>query len=148
VILSCPFPLIPPLSSPYSGTSLPTVTSCLSCGLVQYTHSSACCIPKILLSPVPSLLHTYYSSQDGFLFLLSFFLFLSIHAFLDSFSLFLCPNPALLFTVVSVCDINNNVSALCLLVERFLVVFSLYFGSCNLTVLSSFTACSFFSMVA
>jgi hypothetical protein len=121
VLISCPFPLKPPLSSPYSDTSLPTVTSCLSCGPVRYTHSSAC-IPKILLSPVPSLLCTYYSSRDGVLCLLSLFLFLSTPATLDNFILFLCPDPALLFTAVSVCDIYNNVSALCLLVERFLMV--------------------------
>jgi hypothetical protein len=39
------FPLLPPLSPPFSGTSLPT--SCLSCGPVLCTHSSACCTPKI-----------------------------------------------------------------------------------------------------
>jgi hypothetical protein len=131
VILSCPFPLIPPLSSPYSGASLPTVTSCLSCGPVRYTNSSACFILKILLSPVPSLLCTYYSSRDGVLCLLSLFLLLSTLITLDSFSLFLCPNLALSFAVVTVCDIYNNVSALC-----------------NLTVVSSFTAYSVFSIVA
>jgi hypothetical protein len=42
---------------------------------------------------------------------LSLFLFLSTLATLDSFSLFLCPNPALSFTAVSVCLVYNNVSA-------------------------------------
>ena len=64
-----------------------------------------------LLSPVPLLLPTYYSSRDGVLCFLSLFLFLSTLATLDSFSLFLCPNPALSFTAVSVCLVYNNVSA-------------------------------------
>jgi hypothetical protein len=46
--ISCfTFLLLPPLSPPFSGTSLPTATSCLSCGPVLCTHSSACCTPKI-----------------------------------------------------------------------------------------------------
>jgi hypothetical protein len=73
-----------------------------------------------LLSPVPSLLCTYYSCRDGVLCFLSLFCFLSTLATLDSFSLFLCPNPALSFTDVSVCLIYNNVSV-CVSLDRALL---------------------------
>jgi hypothetical protein len=49
-----------------------------------------------------SLLCTYYSSQDGVLCFLSLFISLSTPATLDTLNLFLCPNPALSFTVVSI----------------------------------------------
>jgi hypothetical protein len=78
---------------------------------------------KNLLSPVASLLRTNYSSWDGVLCFLSLFLFLLTYVTLDSFSLFLCQNPALSFTAVSVCLIYNNVSARVSLDQALLGVF-------------------------
>jgi hypothetical protein len=94
------FLLLPPLSPPYSGTSLPTATSGLSCGPVLCTHSSACCTPKIYL--VQCLYYyapTTVVEMESSVFSLFFF---STLATLDTFNLFLCPNPALSFTVVSI----------------------------------------------
>jgi hypothetical protein len=69
----------------------------LSCGPVQCAHFSVYCAPKIYLAQY---LH-YYALTTV----------VEMEATLDSFSLFLCPNPALLFIAVSVCLIYNNVSA-------------------------------------
>jgi hypothetical protein len=99
----------------YWPTVMRWATSYLSCGLVvRYS---------VLTPRAPSLLRTYHSSWDGVLCFLALFLFLSTLATLDSFSLFLCPNPALSFTAVSVCLIYNNVSALVSLDQALLGVF-------------------------
>jgi hypothetical protein len=120
-------------------------TSYLSCGPVQCNHSSACCSTKIYL--VQCLYYyalTTVVEMESSVFSHFFFSCLPllpwtvqicfyVQILLSCSLLYLCALYTTLYVLV------------CLLIERFLVFFSLCFDSYNLSVLASFTACSFTS---